>query len=278
MRWTHIAMLRLRSLFRRRRVEHELDAELRFHLEQQIAANLAAGMNADDARCAALRSFGGVAQLKEECRDARRLGWLEDFLRDLRFSLRSLSRAPGFTAVAVITLALGIGANSAIFSAVYQVLLRPLPFPHADRLVLVNEFKTGVPKTGSPLGRYYDRANSHIFEETVGYWDVSGSNGIVFGDNGSAQHLGFSIVDHGFFSVLGIHPQIGRTFTAADEVPHGPAVFLASDALWRSLLGADPKAIGKVYRLDGLDYTLVGVLPADFHLPGNCDLWLSVAG
>jgi hypothetical protein len=130
--------LRFRSLFRRTAVDHDLDDELRFHIERQIAANVAAGMPPADARYAALREFGGVDQVREKCRDVRKVNWLEDFVQDVRYGVRILRKSPGFTIVAVLTLALGIGANTAIFSILESQLWRPLPFPNSESLVAVH--------------------------------------------------------------------------------------------------------------------------------------------
>jgi putative ABC transport system permease protein len=199
-------------------------------------------------------------------------------MQDLRYGLRMLAKNPGFTAIAVLTLALGIGANTAVFSAIYSVLLRPLPFKDAERLVLITEYRPGnVAKTGSPLIRYQTRAaENKVFEETAAYWDVSGGNGLVFGDSGSAERLQFSIVTNSFFSILGVQPTLGRNFSRAEEAPQGAKVFLASDALWHRQLGGDPQAIGKSFRLDGQPYTLIGILPADFNFPRACDVWLAI--
>lgn len=213
---------------------------------------------------------------------------LEDFLSDLRYGFRQLLRNPIIAAVCVLTLALGIGANAAIFSAVYAVLLHPLPFRDSDRLVLVNEYRPGnVAKTGSPYSRYQTRAAQNtVFEETGGYWDVSGGtnllsssgfNGLVFGGNGSAERLQFSIVTNTFFSILGRQPALGRAFTAAEAIPGASVkVFLASNSLWRRQLGGDPAVVGRTYLLDGESYTLIGVLPPDFHFPAACDIWLPI--
>ena len=204
---------------------------------------------------------------------------VEDLFFDLRFGLRQLWRNPVVSLVCILTLALGIGANAAIFSAVYAVLLRPLSFKSSDRLVLVNEYNPGnVAKTGSPYVRYQTRASQNtVFEETGGYWEVSGGDGIVFGTNGSAERLQFSIVTNTLFSILGVQPSLGRPFTPSESVPGASAkVFLASNSLWHVQLGGDPQALGKTYLLDGEPYTLIGVLPSDFHFPGACDIWLPI--
>src|SRR5438093_10775669 len=139
MRWIDAFASRLRSLFRRGRLEREFDAELQFHLEEQVAENVAAGMSAADARAAALRSLGSIAHVKEQCRDSIGVTWLDDLRRDVRYAVRTLVRSPGFTATATLTLAIGIGANTAFFSIVRSVLLEPLPFPESDRLVTLFE-------------------------------------------------------------------------------------------------------------------------------------------
>ena len=204
--------------------------------------------------------------------------WIADFFADARHGARQLLRNPLLALVCVLTLALGIGANTAIFSAVYAALLRPLPFPDPGRLVLVSEYRPGnVAKTGSPYGRYLERAAQNtVFQQTAAYWHVSGGDGVVFGASGSAERLQFSIVTNSFFRMVGAQPRIGRTFSEAEDRPANVKVFLASDALWHRLMGGDARAIGQSFLLDGEAYTLIGVLPPGFAFPSGCDLWLPI--
>jgi putative ABC transport system permease protein len=195
---------------------------------------------------------------------------------DLRYAARSLRRNPGFTAAAVTAMALGIGANTAIFSVVYAVLLRPLPFPHADRLALLTESRADgrLERTGAPYPDYAAwSSRTHAFEAMAAYWNVSG-DGAVFGGPGSALRTRYTIATNSFFAILGARPAIGRGFLDSDQQAGAAKVFLASHALWQRTLGGAADAIGKPYRIDGEAYTLIGVLPAAFDFPRNCDLWL----
>src|SRR5580700_6570743 len=165
-----VLRMRLRSLARRQRVEKDLDTELRFHLERQTEENLAAGMPPAEARLAALRKLGGVSQIQEECRDMRRTDTIENLARDLRYALRSLAKSPGFTVVILLTLALSIGANSAIFSVIDGVLLRPLPYPGADRIVRVFFHSASYPRFPlNPFDFRDFRARNRSFESLAGY-------------------------------------------------------------------------------------------------------------
>ncbi len=239
----------LGRLRHRARNYRDLSDEIQEHLDEKTDELVAAGLSPERARDAARRAFGNAALIEERGRDAWGWRWAEDLLTDLRYGVRQLARQPLVAASCVATLGLGIGANAAVFSVVDAVLLRPLPFKDPARLVLVSEYRPGnVAKTGSPLTRYDARAaRSDLFEETGGYWDVSGGDGIVFGAPGQAERLEFSIVTSGFFSILGVEPAIGRTFSQRELAPrpHDARVFLASDALWRGALAADSAAVGR---------------------------------
>jgi predicted permease len=267
------------SIFRRRRAYADLSEEIRQHLEEKTDALVGQGMSRRDAELAARRAFGNATITVEHAREAWGTRWLDDFAGDLRYGFRQFRRNPIVTAACVLTLGLGIGANAAIFSAVYEVILRPLPFRDPERLVVVSESRPGsVDKAGAPFARFRERtALTDLFAESAAYWDVSGGNGIVFGARGSVDRLQYSAVTSDFFNVLGIQPERGRGFTPGEGVPgSGSKVFLISDALWRSRLGADAAAIGRSYQLDGDAYTLVGVLPPGVALPERCDVWLPV--
>jgi hypothetical protein len=166
--WFYTIPLRLRSIFRRSMVEQELDEELRYHIDRQIEENIAKGMTPEEARYATLRAMGGVERRKEECRDTRRVRWIEDLIQDVRYSLRTLRRSPGFTAVVVLTLALGIGANTAIFSMFEGIVLSPLPYREAERLVTVWYSISVNPRIYPSAPDFQDwRRNARSFEQMV---------------------------------------------------------------------------------------------------------------
>jgi putative ABC transport system permease protein len=204
---------------------------------------------------------------------------LEDFLYDLCFAVRQLLRNPLVSAVCVLTLALGIGANAAIFNAVYAVLLRPLPFKNAGDLVDLTEYKSrGVDSGGVSYPDYlaWNRENT-VFEETAAYFLVRASNDIVLGGPTSTERERYSTVTNSFFTILGVQPAIGHGFSASDELPGRKKVFLVSATLWRSVFGADPHALYKNYLLDGESYTLTGVMPPGFDFPRGCGIWVPIS-
>jgi len=275
-RWVGTIWFRLRSFFQRSAVERELDDEMRFHLDQAIEQNITRGMAPEEARRKALIELGGAEQVKEECRDARGWNLVEDTWRDVCFGARMMRKSPGFTVVAVLTLALGTGANAAIFSVVESVLLRPLPFKNAHRLVDLTEYRPGaVDRGGVSFPDYLAwKQQNTVFEETAAYFLVNASNDVVLGGPVSTVRARYSTVTNSFFQILGVQPALGHGFSASDEVPGGRKVFLASNAVWRSALGGDPRAIGKAYLLDGENYTLIGVMPPGFDFPKGCGIWV----
>ncbi len=276
MRWLEKLRLRCRSLFRRARVERELDEELRFHLDQQMAENLAAGMSAEQARYAARRKVGGVEQIKEECREARRVNLVDDLWRDMRYAARVLRKSPGFTAAAVLTLALSIGANTAIFSAVQAVLLEPLAFRNPDRLVMIWEDSTflGFPQDTPAPANFMDwKKRNRVFEDMAA---LKGNLMNLTGD-GPAEEVEVKEATANLFPLLGLRPVAGRTFLPEEDRAGSRKLVLLSQGLWVRRYGASPEIIGQPVRLNAESYTVVGVLPAAFDFPDRVDVWMPLA-
>jgi len=260
-RWLHIIARRFQSLLHRNRLERDLEDELRDHLERQAASYQAQGMTPDAARAAARRGFGGVEQVKEAVRDTRGLRWLDELLQDLRYAGRTLRRAPAFTAVVVATLALGIGANTAIFSVVKGVLLTPLPYRDPSRLVIVWESKGPSTRNVVNPGNYldwHDRATSFSGLALMTWV------GLTFTD-GQAERVPGRAVTPDFFDVLGAAPALGRTFTVDESRLNAPRVIVLSDALWRRRFGADPAIVGQAVGVAGGTARVIGVMPPTFH-------------
>lgn len=263
--------IRLRALFRNTEVEHELDEELRFHLDREIEENIRRGMCAEEARCAALRRFGGLEQIKEECRDARGVRLIEDILQDLRYGLRTMRRNLGFTAVAIVTLSLGIGANTAIFSVVNAVLLRPLPYTNSDRLVFLSERSRQAESIFISWPNYLDwRAQNQVFEHIAVY--NRDSYNLTRG--GEPERLVGGQVSADLFAVLGVGAELGRVFTNDEDQPGAAPVVLLSYGLWVRRFGSDPNVINQAITLNDRSYTVVGVMPPDFQFPIRAELWV----
>ncbi|MDX2150590.1 MAG: ABC transporter permease [Bryobacteraceae bacterium] len=255
--------LRLRTLLRRRTVESELADELHFHLDQLTQENIAAGMTREDARLAARRSLGGLAQYQEECRDMRRLNLVDDLGRDLRLAARVLLRRPGFTAVAIATLALGIGAASAIFSVVYGVLLKPLPFHEPERLVGLYHRAPGlnldvVNQGPATYFTYLDHQRSF---EGIGGWD---RRQVSITRRGEPERVEALAVTEGTLPLLRARPILGRAFTQQDDRPGSPATVILTYGYWQRKFGGAPDVLGQALEIDGAPATIVGVLPASF--------------
>ena len=268
---------RFGTLFRKEERDRQLSDELAFHLEKQVEQNLAAGMSAEEARRAALRAFGGVEQIKEECRDTWGARFIDALLQDVRFGLRMLAKNPGFTAVAVLTLALGIGANTAIFSVVNAVLLKPLPYAEPDRLMAVGSMRfRGVPSPDTlSYPDFFDyRARNHVFEHLV----TGRGTSLTLTGYGPPRQLHGNMTTWDLFPALGIAPVLGRGFLPSEEAA-GARVAVLSHALWQSQFGGDPGIVGRTITLDRRAYTVVGVAPPGFAFPVNepCQLWTTIA-
>ena len=266
MSWTQRVWFKLQTLFDRERVAQQLDEELQFHLDQQTAENVAAGMSKEEARYAAMRLFGNATVLKEETRDA--WGWitLEQIAQDLRYGFRSLRKSPLFTAVAVLTLAFGIGANTAIFSLMDQVLLQSLPVKHPEQLVLVAERGTrfgdswGDNDISYPMYRDF-RDGNHVFSGMFCRYPTSVSLG--YGDR--TDRVEAELVSGSYFPVLGVAAVIGRTLTPDDDrVPGGHPIAMLSYSFWQKRFSSDQSIVGKQIVLNGYTFTVIGVSQAGF--------------
>jgi predicted permease len=267
MRWHRKLFLRFRSLSQKQRIDHELSDELQFHLQQEIDQCIAQGMDPAEARCAALRSLGGLEQVKEQCRETRRVSVIENIVQDLRYGIRTLRRTPTFTLVVVLTLALGIGVNTAIFSLVNSILLRPLPYADPDHLV-------GLWNMSSPKGgilAFQERittVDTAAFTIDIGY-NLSG--------NGDAVRIMGNEVSSNLFSLLGVKPAIGRIFAPGDEKPGQDRLVVLSYGLWNQRFGGDPGVIGRSIILNDLPREVVGVMPPDLHFPSrSSQLWVPI--
>jgi len=277
-RWTRRFRLRLRSLLRRGQVEHELDEELRYHLEHLVDCYTASGMSPDDARYAALRDMGGLEQRKEECRDARRTALVEHLLRDLRFAMRVIAKSPGFTAAVAISLALGIGANTAIFTLMDAVMWRLLPVGEPEGVLVVGRLQDGVVQPGFSYSQYRLLRDGNTVADLAGYTTASISVSVGDSPEPSAQgHL----VSGDYFPLLGVKPVLGRAIAPEDDrVPNGHPVVMLAHGYWERRFARDPSVIGRTIRLSAVPFTIIGIAPQAFfgvETGSAPDLFLPIA-
>jgi putative ABC transport system permease protein len=254
------------------KLEDQLEKELRFHLEQHASELVARGVDPVEARRQARLAVGGEEQVKEECRDARGTRWLEDLWRDFRYAVRTLRRRPGFTAVAIITLALGIGASTAIFSAVNPILFEALPYPHASRLVTLWDYGTEGSRAYVTFGNYRELAErSRSFDGLAAFkdWQPTLTGADV------PERLDGQAVSASYFRVLGVGPALGRDFDASDDRVNGPKAAIVSYRLWQRHFNADPAIVGRAFTLDDNLYTVIGVMPRTFEnvLASTAEIW-----
>jgi putative ABC transport system permease protein len=265
---------RLRAQLRRGKIEREMNAEMRFHLEMETAENVRRGMSEEEALRVALRSFGGVEQTKEVYRDVAWFRGLEDLWQDLRYGAWMLLKNPGFTFVAVLALALGMGANTAIFSVVNAVLLRPLPYADPDQLVAASPYRRATDGYTVLSPDFLDwRAQSQSFERIAAY--TSGTADLT--GSGEPERLTAGLVSAELFSTLDVSPAFGRGFTTVEDQPNGAPVVILSHRLWQRRFGGDPQLIGRAITLDGQSRTVIGVMPPGFQFPAEFDVWLPLA-
>jgi putative ABC transport system permease protein len=263
---------RLLGLFLRRKLERELEEEIRSHLEMQIEDNLRQGMSPEDARRAARLRFGGEEQVKEVYRDKSRLGWIESLWQDLRYGVRMLLKKPGFTLIAVFTLALGIGAATTIFSAVWNILLHPFPYPDAHRMVAIRiqDPSGGGRGRGPQTLEFLDyQEQSHVFEDVM----AATSDNVLYDNGEGREQFNGCYVTPNTFSYLGVPAQLGRGITRDDARRDAPPVFVMAHKLWVKRFNQDPTMVGNTFTLNGTPTTLVGIMPKRFTFFGS-DLWI----
>jgi len=279
--WIYTLPLRIRSLFRRQRVDQDLEEEIRDHLEHKTADYIAQGLSPKEARYAARREFGGIEQAKENCRDLRKVNWLYDLAQDAGYTLRQVRKSPGFAGLVVLTLAFGIGANTAIFNVVNGVMLRPLPYHDPSRLAGVFTIDPARPAQHGPFSpQDLDdfRRQQQAFASLGAYWYAPASSGKTLTGAGEPQHLETAFVDSLFFGTLGVAPAQGRTFIAPEDVHGNDRVAVLSEHLWRRQFHSDPGIVGKTVSLDGAPFVVVGIMPPSFVFPApQADLWLPLA-
>ena len=261
---------RLHALTGRARLERDLDEELRFHLDMEAEENVRHGLSLGSARAKAVREFGGVARVKDDARDARGVGPLEDLGRDLRHAARALRRAPAYTLVALLTLALGIGASTAVFAVVDGVLLRPLPYPAPERLVRLFERTEQGDRVSMAGANFHDaRRVGRAFAALAFY---GSGDATVLGADRPLVARG-AAVSHDFFAVLGVRPMLGRTFAPDEPTSDAARPTVISHRFWRTVLGGDPAWASRTLRVESGTVRIVGVMPPGFDYPASVDLW-----
>ena len=268
---------RWRALTHKQELDNELEEELQFHLERDIEQKIKDGMRPEDARHAALRAFGGVDQSKEECRDARGVGPLENTLRDISYSTRVLLKNYAFTIVVVLTLALGIGANTAIFSFANGILLRPLPYPQSDRLAVLDEtaLKRGIESMSVSYPNFLDwREQNTVFQDIGLHF---GTHRFSLSGAGEPVEINGSRITQGLFEILRVSPILGRAFTADEDRPQQDAVVILGYDLWQKNFSGDPNILGQKLVLSNRPRTIVGVMPRGFRFPEVSELWVPMA-
>jgi predicted permease len=262
---------------RRERMMEDLDRDIREHIAMETQDNLDRGMPSEEARYAAMRKFGNVTRVREEARDVWSFVWLEQFWQDMRYVLRMLRKSPGFTAIAVLTIALGIGATTAIFSVVDATLLHPLPYPHPEQLVRVEDDLLGVGAhdVGMSVPEWHDLQRSGIFE----YVSPVGTGSVNLTGSSQPTRARFAAIAPNYFALLGVKAELGGTFNPEDATPGFTLEVLISDGLWKRAFAADPGILGRSLRLDNDLYRVIGVMPAGHHDPGrtteerNIEVW-----
>ena len=267
-------LFRLRAMFSAKSMDAALDEELQFHLDRQLEKHVQAGLSPEEARRRVRLDFGGAAQITEECRQARGTHALEALRQDLRYGFRTLRKNSGFTCVALLTLALAIGANTAIFSVVYSALLRPLPYTDPDRLIVLNETHPRIGTISVSYPNFLDwRAQNHVFS------GMAVMAGVDYNLSGITQPetIRGQAVSSNFLSLIGGHPLFGRDFDPSEDKSGTTPVVMLTYALWQSHFAGREDVIGRSVALNGRGFTIIAVLPSDFRTTGAVSL-LSTSG
>ena len=257
-------------LWRRRQMEVQLEKELSFHLEQHMSQLVARGVPPDEARRQARLALGGPEQVKEKCRDARGTRWLEDLLQDTCYALRTFRQKPGFTVVALLLLALGIGATTVMFAVINSVLLRPLSYPESDRLVTLRTYTEQFGELWGFSNLDFGDARRESQTLALAAWTYGGG---TISEPGEPEYVNGRQISAELFSTLDISPIHGRAFRPDEDRPGAPLVAIISDGLWRRDFGGDPSTIGRSLVYEGHPYTVVGIVPAGFQLDGDADVF-----
>ena len=264
MAWYHAPLTALRALFGRRAAESEMTDELQFHLDMETQRNIEAGMTHAEARKAAVRAFGGVDRYKEQLRDERGTRWFVGFDQDVRFAFRALRRRPGFAFIATLTLALGIGATTALFGVVRAVLLTPLPYGNPEGIAVVWSSWIGFDQTWTSYDEYEAYTTEIPAFAKVGLFSTGAAN-ITVRNEPDRVRAGF--VTHDVFGILGVAPLHGRGFTPAEDIPNGPNVAVIDHGLWQRRFGGDLSILGTDISINGRPTTVTGIMPPGFRLP-----------
>ncbi len=258
-------------LYRRKQMEDQLERELRFHLDQHASDLIARGQLPDRARRQARLALGGPEQVKEKCRDARGTRWLEDVVQDIRYALRTFKQKPGFAAVTLMILALGIGATTVMFTVVNSVLLKPLSFPQPDRLVTVHGFLEQFGDFWGMSPPDFEDVTRESRSLVMAAWAYDG--GGTISAPGEPEYVDGRKISAGLFTTLGVVPLHGRTFHPDEDRPGAAPVAIISFSLWKRRFGSDPAVLGKTLVLEGKSYVVVGIAPASFQLSGDADVF-----
>ena len=276
MRQLRAWLTRFKGLFQKAARERDLAAEIESHLQMHIDDNIRVGMSQQEAKRVAVMKLGGIDQTKEACRDRATIPFLESVLQDVRFSLRQFRRNPSVTVAAVLTLSVAIGANTAIFSVVNAVLLRPLPYPNSNRVVNITTTSSlrGLDDLVLSDAEFNEfKVQTQSLEKMAAY----ASAALNLGDVAEPERIGYSEVSVDLFSVLGVSAHLGRTFTPEEDVPGYEPRVLMSYRLWQSHFGSDPNIVGKTIQLNGRNRSVVGVMPQGFHFPkDDIDVWMQL--